>query len=113
MDGALGGGGSRLVRGVAAIAAFVVCLITATAAGATATPLGALVPAQTGETLGPAAVIGGNVFVGAPDTTLTVQAQGAIFVYAEPAAGWSGSRTETAVLTASHAQAGDGLVRPW
>src|SRR6185312_12996985 len=35
--------------------------------------------------------------------------QGAVFVYAKPTTGWSGSPTESAVLTASHAQAGDGL----
>jgi hypothetical protein len=72
-------------------------------------PVGQLVPAGTGEGLAPVALADGDAFAGAPDAALSARAQGAVFVYAPSAAGWSGTTEPIATLTATQPSPGDGL----
>lgn len=64
---------------------------------------GRLVIAGTGEQLGQTAVSDDAVFAGAPDAVTPGNPGGAVFVFARPAGGWSGTLKESAVLTASDA----------
>jgi FG-GAP repeat len=52
------------------------------------------------------AVSGGTVAAGAPGAS---SSRGAVYVYSRPATGWAGGQTETAVLAATGAVAGDQL----
>jgi hypothetical protein len=64
-----------------------------------------------GEELGSSVAVAGNTIVaGAPFQTVGSHAEeGAAYVFAMPAAGWAGSLTPTAELTASDGAAGDQL----
>jgi hypothetical protein len=54
------------------------------------------------------AIDGQTIVVGAPDSTVGLNAgQGRAYVFVKPAAGWSGTRTQTATLTASGGAPGD------
>jgi FG-GAP repeat len=73
------------------------------------TDLGQLLPAGSGEALGPVAISGGTVFAGAPATTISAEDQGAVFAFSAPAGAGSGVEHETADLIASDAGSGDSL----
>ena len=56
------------------------------------------------------AINGDTIVVGAPDSTVGLNAgQGRAYVFVKPITGWSGTRTQTATLTASGGAAGDGF----
>jgi hypothetical protein len=55
-----------------------------------------------------AAISGNTIVVGAADTTVgSNNLQGAVYVYVEPAAGWTSTATPTATLTEAHGAARD------
>jgi hypothetical protein len=62
-----------------------------------------------GNSLSNMVISGATVFAGAPLATITTQQQGAVFVYSQPAGGWSGQQQEIAELIASDPVSGDAL----
>ena len=64
-----------------------------------------------GDGFGSSVTINGDtIVVGAPDSTVGLNAgQGRAYVFVKPIAGWSGTRTQAATLTASGGAAGDGF----
>jgi len=92
---------------VALVAGFLASPACAWAGGVT--PIGQLVAPGSGEALSSGAVSGSTVFSGAPASTFTAQDQGAVFAYNEPAGGWTGSPSPSAVLVSSDPQSSGGL----
>ncbi len=73
-------------------------------------PTAQLTPSDTGERLQSVVVAGNYVFAAAPQTSGAAgPTQGAIFVFAAPAGGWSGSLHEVAELTAGSGASTDEL----
>jgi FG-GAP repeat protein len=65
---------------------------------------------QLADLLGLSVAISGDVIVAAaPQANVTVQVQGASYVFVKPAGGWTGVLTENAKLTASDAAGGDAM----
>jgi hypothetical protein len=105
-------GRAEFVATLALVAAFVPAATPALAAAPSSAPLvtgGQLVAAGTGEAMSLTATSGDYVFAGAPSAAVGPYSGGAVLVFQEPAAGWSGPVLPSATLTASDGSAGNQL----